>query len=168
MRHILKFGLFAILLALAANGPVRQRVPAVRKIDRGVFVSARELAVNCQTMKDSVGEDYVLGPGARSFSSTRLPTGDMVAVRRCMGYVEGVADEFRESMGSHYHPISAGRGELPILTDTFLKRLADHPEEADVAASTVLHEADKDVLGLCGDCGFGLLVHPTPKERMAR
>jgi hypothetical protein len=129
----------------------------VKKPDRGVFVSAQELAASCQAMKEAVGEDYVLGPGARS--STKL-TGDLVAIGRCMGYVEGVADEFRESIGSHYHPISAGRGELPVLIDAFLKRVAEHPEEKDFAASTVLREADNDVLGLCGDCGFGLLVHP--------
>jgi hypothetical protein len=128
-----------------------------KKVDRGIFVSARELAVNCQAMKDAVGYDYVLGPDARS--STKLTTGDMVAVARCTGYVEGVADEFREPMGS-LHPVSAGRGELPVLIDAFLKRVADHPEEADLAASTVLHEADGDVLRSCGDCGFGLLVHP--------
>jgi len=60
-------------------------------------------------------------------------------------------------MGSH-HPFSAGRGELPILIHAFLKRVAEHPEERDFAASTVLHEADNDVLRLCGDCGFGLIV----------
>ena len=75
-----------------------------------------------------------------------------------MGYVEGVVDEFRESMGSRNHAIPAGRGELPVLIDAFLTRVAEHAEEADLAASTVLHEADKDVLRLCGDCNFGLLV----------
>ena len=129
----------------------------VKKTDRGDFVSAQELAASCQAMKDAVGEDYVLGPGARS--STKL-TGDLVAIGRCMGYVEGVADEFRESVGSHYHPISAGRGELPMLIETFLKRVAEHPEEGDFAASTVLHEADDDLLRSCGDCGFGVIVHP--------
>jgi len=125
--------------------------------DRGIFVSAQELAATCQAMKNAVGEDYVLGPqGGRTFA--RPPMSDMdMAVGRCMGYVEGVADEFRERKG-HYHPFSAGRGELPVLIDAFLKRVAAHPEEAELAASTVLHEADNDVLGSCGDCGFGLLV----------
>src|SRR6266849_879947 len=36
--------------------------------------------------------------------------------------------------------------------------MGSHPEERDFAASTVLHEADNDVLRLCGDCGFGLIV----------
>jgi hypothetical protein len=133
---------------------------AVKKIDRGVFVSARELAASCQIMKDEVGENYLfLGRQGVSRLSGK-PTTDMAAVGRCTGYLEGVADEFRESVGSHYHSFSEGRGELPILIDAFLKRVAEHPEEADFAASTVLHEADKDVLGVCGDCGFGMLVHP--------
>ncbi len=133
---------------------------AVKEIDRGVFVSARELAASCQAMKDAVGEDYVLGPrqGGRSFARPAGRNIDMGPVGRCTGYVEGVADEFREPMGSH-HPFSAGRGELPVLIDAFLKRVAEHPEEADFAASTVLHEADRDVLGLCGDCSFGMLVY---------
>jgi hypothetical protein len=100
--------------------------------------------------------EYLIDPG----KTYKLTAGDVAAVGRCTGYIEGVADEFRESMGSHYHPFSAGRGEMPILIDAFLKRVAEHPEEADFAASTVLHEADNDVLRLCGDCGFGLIVHP--------
>lgn len=118
---------------------------AVKKVDRGMFVSAQVLAVSCQTMKDAVGDDYLLDPG----KTYKLTAGDMAAVGRCTGYIEGVADEFRvrESVG-HYHPVPAGRGELPILIDTFLKRVADHSEERDFAASTVLHEADNDVLRL--------------------
>ena len=129
---------------------------AVKKVDRGVFVSAQAFAVSCRSMKDAVGEDYLINPG----KTYKLTAGDVAAVGRCTGYIEGVADEFRESMGSHYHPFSEGRGELPILIDTFLKRVAEHPEEADFAASTVLHEADNDVLRSCGDCGFGMIVHP--------
>ena len=126
-----------------------------KKDDRGIFVSARALGVNCQAMKDAVGEDYVLDAGKQ------VHTGDIeaaIAIGRCTGYVEGVMDEFREREDSHYHPSAAGRGELPLLIDAFLKRVAVHPEEADLAASSVLHEADNDVLASCGDCGFGLLV----------
>lgn len=146
--------MLAVVGLVGASG--RKKVQA----DREVFVSAKELAVNCQAMKDTVGEDYVLGPSARSLSSesARLPAGDMVAVGRCIGYVEGIADEFKEAMGTHYRPTSAGRGELPMLIDAFLKRVADYPNEADLAASTVLHEAEGDVLNKCGDCGFGLFV----------
>jgi Rap1a immunity proteins len=129
-----------------------------KKDDRGVFVSAQELAANCKAMKDTVGEAYALGPVQGPSTKPTGTTDDMIALGRCMGYVEGVADEFRESMGSHYHPLPARRGELPVLIDTFLKRVAEHPEERDLAASTVLHEADDDVLNLCGDCNFGLLV----------
>jgi hypothetical protein len=101
-----------------------------------------------------MGEDYLLKPS----KTYKLTTVDMAAIGRCAGYIEGVADEFREARGSRYHPITAGRGELPLLIDTFLKRVAEHPEEADFAASTVLQEADSDALHLCGDCGFGVLV----------
>ena len=131
---------------------------AVKKIDRGVFVSAQELAASCQIMKDEVGENYLFLGRQGVSRLPGKPTTDMAAVGRCTGYMEGVADEFREPMGSH-HPFSEGRGELPILIDAFLKRVAEHPEEADFAASTVLHEADKDVLVLCRDCGFGMLVY---------
>jgi hypothetical protein len=47
-----------------------------------------------------------------------------------------------------------------MLVEVFQKRLAEHPEEAELAASTVLHEADEDLLRLCGDCDFGLLARP--------
>src|ERR1700739_4286144 len=80
----------------------------VKKPDRGIFVSARELAASCQAMKDAVGEDYVLGPkqGGRSFARPATSNIDMARIGRCMGYIEGVADEFRvrESVG-HYHPL---------------------------------------------------------------
>jgi hypothetical protein len=131
---------------------------AKKKVDRGVFVSAQELAASCQIMKDEVGENYLFLGRQGVSRLPGKPTTDMAAVGRCTGYLEGVADEFREST-SHYLPILEGRGELPILVDTFLKRVAEHPEEADLAASTVLHEADRDVLRMCGDCGFGLLVY---------
>ena len=101
-----------------------------------------------------MGEDYLLNPG----ETYKRTTVDMAAIGRCTGYIEGAADEFLEAIGSCYHPITAGRGELPLLVDAFLKRVADHPEEAEFAASTVLHDADNDILHLCGDCGFGLLV----------
>ena len=140
-----------------------------KKDDRGVFVSARELAASCQAMKDAVGEDYVLGPqqGGRSFARPAGTNIDMAPIGRCMGYIEGVADEFREhrpfTVGRD-HTFTAGRGELPILVDAFLKRMAAHPEEADFAASTVLHEADNDVLRSCGDCSFGMLVYRPRKN----
>jgi hypothetical protein len=141
-------------LALACGLGLAQMV-AVKEVDRPVFVSAQALAVSCQAMKNAVGEDYVVNPS----KTYKLNAGDVAAVGRCTGYIEGVADEFRESMGSQFHSVP-GRGELPILIDTFLKRVAEHPEERDFAASTVLHEADNDVLRLCDDCGFGMIVHP--------
>jgi hypothetical protein len=128
---------------------------AVKKVDRGVFVSARELAARCQAMKDIFGENW------EEAHLLQGPTGvNMAPIGRCMGYVEGVADEFRER--GHYNPrqSSEGRGGLSILIVMFLKRVAEHPEEADLAASTVLHEADNDALRSCEDCGFGVFVHP--------
>lgn len=144
---------FASLLILGSVG-LAQTV-TLKKVDRRVFVSAQTLAVSCQAMKDAVGEGFLLDPS----KTYKLTTGELAAVGRCTGYIEGVADEFRESMDSQYRSVPAGRGELPILIDTFLKRVAEHPEERDFAASTVLHEADNDVLRLCGDCGFGMIVH---------
>lgn len=144
---------FASLLILGSLG-LAQTV-TVKKVDRRVFVSAQTLAVSCQAMKDAVGEGFLLDPS----KTYKLTTGDLAAIGRCTGYIEGVADEFRESMDSQYLSVPAGRGELPILIDTFLKRVAEHPEERDFAASTVLHEADNDVVRLCGDCGFGMIVH---------
>jgi hypothetical protein len=143
----------ATLLTLGGLG-LAQTV-AVKKVDRRVFVSAQALAVSCQAMK-AAGYDYLQDPS----KTYQLTASDMDAVGLCTGYIEGVGDEFRESAGSHYHPVPGGRGELPILIDTFLKRVAEHPEERDFAASTVLHEADNDVLRLGGDCGFGMIAHP--------
>src|SRR5438445_557061 len=66
---------------------------AVKKADRGVLVSARELAASCQAMKDAIGEDYVLGPqqGGRPFARPATSDIDMAPIGRCMGYIEGVA-----------------------------------------------------------------------------
>jgi hypothetical protein len=151
-------GLLGLALAslLIIGGIGLAQTSTLKKSDRPVFVSAQTLAVSCQAMKDAVGEDYLLDPS----KTYELTAGDVVVVGRCTGYIEGVADEFRESMGLHYQSVPAGRGELPILIDTFLKRVAEHPEERDFAASKVLHEADNDVLRLCGDCGFGMIVRP--------
>lgn len=151
MRPILVVLYLASLLGGLGLGKTvtEKKVP-----DRQVFVPAQDLAASCQAVKDAVGEDYLVNPG----KAYKLTTVDMAAIGRCTGYIEGVADEFREAIGSCYHPITAGRGELPLLVNTFLKRVAEHPDEAEFAASTVLQEADNDVLHLCGDCGFGLLV----------
>jgi Rap1a immunity proteins len=158
MKRIVVVALLCIASLLILGGLGLARTVAVKKSDRSVFVSAQVLAVSCRAMKDAVGYDNLLG----SQGSNRPPktTGDMAAVGRCTGYIEGVADEFRESMGSHYHPVRAPRGELPMVIEAFLKRVDEHPEEADFAASTVLHEADNDLLRSCGDCGIGLLVRP--------
>jgi Rap1a immunity proteins len=145
---------FAQLLILGGFGLTQTAV--MKKTDRQVFVSAQTLAVSCQEMKDAVGRDYLLDPS----KTYKLTTSDMAAVGRCTGYIEGVVDEFRERVGSHYQPVPAGRGEIPILIEAFLKRVAEHPEEADFAASTVLHEADNDVLHYCGDCGLGMIARP--------
>jgi hypothetical protein len=146
----------ALASLLVVGGLGLARTVAVKKVDRRVFVSAQALAVSCQAM-EAAGYDYLQDPG----KTYKLTASDMDAVGRCTGYIEGVADEFRESVGSHYHPVPGGRGEMPILIDTFLKRVAEHPEEADFAASTVLHEADNDVVRSCSDCGLGMIVHPS-------
>lgn len=150
---------FAPLLILGGFGLAQTVV--MKKTDRQVFVSAQTLAVSCQATKDAVGRDYMLDPG----KAYKLTTSDMAAVGRCTGYIEGVADEFRERVGSHYQSVPAGRGEMPILIEVFLKRMAEHPEEADFAASTVLHEADNDVLHSCSDCGLGMIVRPDAAPR---
>jgi hypothetical protein len=145
----------ALASLLILSGLGLAQMSRVKRIDRPVFVSAQTLAVSCQAMKDAVGDGFLLDPS----KTYKLTTGDLAAAGRCTGYIEGVADEFWEPVGSHYNPVP-GRGELPILIDTFLKRVVEHPEERDLAASTVLHEADNDVLRLCGDCGLGMIVHP--------
>jgi hypothetical protein len=145
----------ALASLLILGGLGLAQMSRVKRIDRPVFVSAQTIAVSCQTMQDAVG-DGLLDPS----KTYKLTAVDVAAAGRCTGYIEGVAAEFWESVGSHYQSVPAGRGELPILIDTFLKRVAEHPEERDFAASTVLHEADNDVLRLCGDCGLGMIVRP--------
>jgi hypothetical protein len=96
---------FASLLILGSLG-LAQTV-TVKKVERRVFVSAQTLAASCQAMKDAVREGFLLDPS----KTYKLTTGDLAAVGRCTGYIEGVADEFRESMDSQYHSVLAGRGE---------------------------------------------------------
>ena len=88
---------FAPLLILGGFGLAQTVV--MKKTDRQVFVSAQTLAVSCQATKDAVGRDYMLDPG----KAYKLTTSDMAAVGRCTGYIEGVADEFRERVGSHFN-----------------------------------------------------------------
>ena len=148
----------AALLILGGLGLAQ--TAAVKRADRRVFVSARDLASSCQAVK-AAGYDLLQDPS----KTYKLSAIDINAVGRCTGYVEGVADEFWESAGSHYHSVPGGRGEIPLLIAAFLKRVAEHPEEADLAASTVLHEADEDTVRSCGDCGLGIIVRSNAPPR---
>jgi hypothetical protein len=104
---------FASLLILGGLG-LPQTV-AVKKVDRAVFVSAHTLALSCQAMKDAVGEDYLVDPS----KTYKLTAGDVAAAGRCTGYIEGVADEFREPAGSHYQSVPAGEASCLYSSTRF-------------------------------------------------
>ena len=104
-------GLLGLALAslLIIGGIGLAQTSTLKKVDRPVFVSAQTLAVSCQAVKDAVGEDYLVDPS----KTYKLTAGDVAAVGRCTGYIEGVARTNSESLWvCIINQSQRGRGEL--------------------------------------------------------
>jgi len=135
----------ALAPLLALSGIALAQTRTLKRGDRPVLVSAQELAVLCRDPAADLLGDHPLFDPNKKFTFTM---DDIGAIGRCRGYIEGTLDEIMEASGkfpaSHYHPVPTEiEGGIGLLIKTFLKRVADHPEELDLAANTVLKKASK-------------------------
>jgi len=132
-----------VVLLCAAPALAQKTLSDLKKNDRPVFVSAKDLAEDCRTL-------LTVFPDAKPLPDDDKPVNtsiDQIAgAVRCKFYILGVYDGGLErSFGSHYHPVPTRLADMKPLIDTFLKYLADHPEEQDFAASTILYKASQVV-----------------------
>jgi hypothetical protein len=126
------------LLASIGILAMAQSRSGLQKGDRPVFMSAATLATLCKSWG-------AINPGGSSSDTVNISIQDIVRGSGCQSYIFGVYDEGLSGLGTRYHPVQSQPDFLKPLIDTFIKRVADHPEEEDLAASTVLHEAEKTV-----------------------
>ena len=112
--------------------------------DRPVFYSAGELAKDCQTALTVNNGEPLENDKTYSLSLEQIS-----GVVRCQSYIDGMYDARLEAAhGQHYHPVPANLTYRRTLVDTFIKYVADHPEEQDLAATTTLVKAEKIILGI--------------------
>jgi Rap1a immunity proteins len=133
MRKML-CGLFLGLLAAPLWGQTQS------KNSRPVFDTAREIATDCKIY-------LKIFPGGRPLPNNMevtVSTEQAAQVSRCIGYVDGTQDAALDStFGDAYHPVSARTEKRGTLITTFVKYVEDHPEQHDLAASTLLMKAAK-------------------------
>ena len=69
----------------------------------------------------------------------------LVGEARCEAYLDGVLDEELENLGPQYNPVPSRVANQKTLIDVLVKYVSDHPEEGNLAASTVLAKVEKIV-----------------------
>ena len=112
--------------------------------DRPVFYSAGELAKDCQTALTVNNGEPLENDKTYSLSIEQVS-----GVVHCQSYIDGMYDERLEAgHGQHYHPVPANLTYRRTLVDTFIKYVAEHPEEQDLAATTALVKAEKIIVGM--------------------
>jgi hypothetical protein len=117
--------------------------------ERAVFLSAKELADACrdwiQTLAANGLHEGEPVDDNRILVMTRK---QMAGSIRCHAYIDGIYDEVFEDVSKrpgHYRPVKGAVDSEIILVETFIKYVADHPEEGDLAGATVLREASEIV-----------------------
>lgn len=133
-----KAAFFILPLALVGGFALAQ-TSLKKAADRPVFRSARVLAGQCQSFSDFESRETSRLPS----DAVQISAPDMARISGCVGYIQGYEDAMLEGLGPHYHPVPAEESDMVPFVGTFLKLVADHPEEEDFAATTVLHEAEK-------------------------
>jgi len=128
---------FLIVVLLCAPALAQKTASNLKMNDRFVFLSAEVLAKDCRTFLTVFPDAKPLPPDDKPVN---ISIQEIAGAMRCEFYILGVMDGELERRGSHYHPVPA-RFEMKQLIDTFLKYVADHPEEQDFAASTILDKA---------------------------
>ncbi len=122
-------------------------IPAVAQVDRSpkrdrpVFYSAGDLAEDCQAWLKVFPGGKPLPNNDETVAATNE---EVIRAIKCGTYIVGALDgELEPAFGSHYHPVQTQLTDNKLLIDTMLKYLADHPEEQNFAASTILNKARK-------------------------
>jgi hypothetical protein len=139
----MRFGLLALVVLVTLPFLAKSQVQ-LKKGDRPVFYTAGELAKDCQTALTVNNGEPLENDKTYSLSLEQIS-----GVVRCQTYIDGMYDERLEaSRGPHYHPVPANLTYRRTLVDTFIKYVADHPEEQDLAAATTLVKAEKIILGI--------------------
>ena len=121
--------------------PTLAQIDRFKKGDRPVFYSAGDLAEDCQAW-------LKVFPGGKPLPNNDEPVAatnvEVISAIKCAAYINGALDgELEPAFGSHYHPVPTRLTDNKLLIDTMLKYLADHPEEQNFAASTILNKARK-------------------------
>lgn len=136
----------ATILALISlfSVPAMAQVDRSPKRDRPVFYSAGDLAEDCQDFLK------VYFPGGKPLPDNderaAATEGELLRSVKCFSYIYGVYDaELEQVFGSHYRPVPTRLRDMKALIDTMVKYLADHPEEQDFAASTIIDKAKKQI-----------------------
>jgi len=139
----MRYRLFSLLLLFTLPFPANSQVQ-LKKGDRPVFYTAGELAKDCQTALTVNNGEPLENDKTYSLSLEQIS-----GVVRCQSYIDGMYDERLEAAhGSHYHPVPANLTYRRTLVDAFIKYVADHPAEHDLAAATSLVKAEKIILGI--------------------
>jgi hypothetical protein len=139
----MRFRLFSLVLLFTLPFLAKSQVQ-LKKGDRPVFYTAGELAKDCQTALTVNNGEPLENDKTYSLSLEQIS-----GVVRCQSYIDGMYDARLEAAhGPHYHPVPANLTYRRSLVDTFIKYVADHPEEKDLAASTALVKAEKVILGV--------------------
>jgi len=133
--------LFMVVLFLTFPSPEYSQVQ-LKRGDRPVFYSAGELVKDCKNAL-SIANGEPLQP-----DSTYTATPDQIAgAAKCQAYIDGMYDERLESVhGQRYHPVPANLTYRQTLVDAFIKYVADHPADEDLAAATVLVKAERTII----------------------
>ena len=125
---------FVLLTASLVLGHQVQELP-----NRPVLMSASRLALLC---KDFLEVPVGYAEGDKGYNVSPM---QMSRAMGCISYIEGVGDQAAEPGfdGRHYTPQTAHLSDAKVLVEYFVKYVAMHPEDNDLAASTVLGRCEK-------------------------
>jgi hypothetical protein len=129
LSYLLTLVLFGIIVSAQTN---------LKKGDRPVLTSASTLARVCKDAE-------AVSSGETMPEGTNMSVDQIMNIAACNAYINGVFDQTLEGHGSHYNPVPSDIPWRKTLIDVFLKYVSDHPEEENLAASTVLAEAVKKI-----------------------
>lgn len=112
---------------------------------RPVLMSAERLSTLCKS--------FLVIPVGYAENDTYTATPKQTAqALGCISYIEGVGDEITESAFENktYTPQNTRLSDAYTLVDYFVKYVERHPEENNLAATTVLRECEENLEKLYG------------------
>lgn len=115
---------------------------AQRTLQKGespVFYSASELASDCKLFLEVFPDGKPLPADA----VVHFTEAQAIGAAKCATYIRAYLDIGFEPRAAHYSPVPANLpSDIGTYVTTFLKLVADHPEEGNKAASTLLRRVD--------------------------